>query len=220
MSAVTLPQARIPLGWANVNGTRVPIEIDIEWMRAFSALVSRTGGTVAPTIDVSNLLAAINAKPALFAEGGDGDGWTMPGPQGLQGLQGAAGFMFRGNDGEDGAPGFCVGQTPYRVALNATASRALNTTYTNVSTSILMVHLTVRCAVTLAGGNAYVQALMDTASPPTVIATGLVGIQAGLLGEDNTFQMVFFVNPGGTYRVNSSATNGTVTLGNWFELPI
>ena len=80
--------------------------------------------------------------------------------------------------------------------------------------------MTVRCAVTLAGGNAYVQAKMDTATPPTVAASGLVGIQAGLLGEDNSFQLVFSVNPGGTYIVTSSATNGTVTLGTWFEITV
>ena len=101
-----------------------------------------------------------------------------------------------------------------------TPTRALNTTYTNASTSTLLVQATVRCAVTLAGGNAYVQAKMDTATPPTVIASGLVGIQAGLLGEDNSFQVSFLANPGGTYILVSSATNGTVTLGAWFEMTL
>ena len=77
-----------------------------------------------------------------------------------------------------------------------------------------------RCAVTLAGGNAYVQAKMDTATPPTVIASGLIGIEAGLLGEDNSFQVSFLANPGGTYILVSSATNGTVTLGAWFEMTL
>lgn len=128
-------------------------------------------------------------------------------------------FIGDGEDGEDGM--WMPSPLPaLSVPLDATASRALDTTYTNTSAAILAVHLTVRCAVTLAGGNAYVQAKMDTASPPTVNASGLMGIQAGLLGEDNSFQLSFWVNPGGTYRVVSSALNGTVTLGRWFELPI
>lgn len=52
MSTLTLPQARIPLGWALLPDPRSPggqrrvaVEIDIEWMRAFLELVARTGGT-------------------------------------------------------------------------------------------------------------------------------------------------------------------------------
>lgn len=45
MSTLTLPQARIPLGWATVQGVRTPVEIDMEWMLAFIGLVNRTGGT-------------------------------------------------------------------------------------------------------------------------------------------------------------------------------
>lgn len=39
MSSATLPQARIPLGWAVIGGQRVAIEIDMEWMRALNALL-------------------------------------------------------------------------------------------------------------------------------------------------------------------------------------
>jgi len=44
MSTVTLPQARIPLGWTTVNGQRTPVLIDIEWMRALLGILARTGG--------------------------------------------------------------------------------------------------------------------------------------------------------------------------------
>jgi hypothetical protein len=44
-NVVALPQARIPIGHCTVNGQRVEVEIDIEWMRSFTALVARTGGT-------------------------------------------------------------------------------------------------------------------------------------------------------------------------------
>lgn len=45
MSApLTLPQARIPLGWVMVGGQRAPVSIDIEWMRALLGMLDRTGG--------------------------------------------------------------------------------------------------------------------------------------------------------------------------------
>lgn len=49
MKALTLPQARIPLGWASVDGKRVPVSIDIEWMRSLTGFLDRVGGTYAPT---------------------------------------------------------------------------------------------------------------------------------------------------------------------------
>lgn len=100
---------------------------------------------------------------------------------------------------------------------DVTGSRALNTTYTNSGARSILVAATVRCAVTTGGGTAYVQGKSDTATPPTTAASGIVGIQAGLLNEDNTFQCVFVVAPGKTYILASTAATGTVTLGSWFE---
>jgi hypothetical protein len=100
---------------------------------------------------------------------------------------------------------------------NITASRALNTTYTAPSTRSMMVKATVRCAISLAGGNAYIQGKSDGSSPPTTIASGIVGIEAGLLGEDNSFEISFVVAPGQNYRIDSSTANGTTVLGAWFE---
>ena len=56
-SPLALPQARIPLGWAVVNGDRTPVLIDIEWMRALLGLLNRTGGVSGP----GDLAAAIEA---------------------------------------------------------------------------------------------------------------------------------------------------------------
>ena len=102
---------------------------------------------------------------------------------------------------------------------DVTASRALNTTYSNLTTaSSMLVMMTGRCATTLAGGTAYMQALSDTATNPTTVISGIIGIQSGLLSEDNSFQVIFPVGTSSYYRVVSSATNGTVTLGRWYEL--
>lgn len=42
--ALGLPQGRIPLGWVNVGGQRLPVDIDPEWLRALTILVNRSGG--------------------------------------------------------------------------------------------------------------------------------------------------------------------------------
>jgi hypothetical protein len=104
-----------------------------------------------------------------------------------------------------------------RYASDVTASRALDTTYTNADSRTMTVRATVRCIVTVAGGNAYVQGKSDAADPPTTAASGIVGIEAGLLSENNSFEIVFDVAPGMKYRIVSSVTNGTATKGNWFE---
>ena len=46
---VSFPQARIPLGWAMVDGSRVAVEIDQEWLRALTDLLTRTGGVSGDT---------------------------------------------------------------------------------------------------------------------------------------------------------------------------
>lgn len=216
MSILTLPQGRIPIGSAMIQGQRIPVEVDIEWMRYFITLTERAGGVVAP----SNLYQTISS--VSFASMGFGDDVAEQGDRGVpgkDGVNGKDGAFMRGEDGSDGEDGIMrILRSPYRAALDAT--RALDTTYTNTSESTLLVIANVRCAVTLAGGTAYVQAKMDTATPPTVAASGLVGIQAGLLGEDNTHQIIFTVNPGGTYIISSTTANGTTTLGKWFEITI
>jgi hypothetical protein len=217
MSTLTLPQARIAIGSVMVQGQRLPVEIDMEWMRYFTVLSDRAGGIVAPT----NLYTTINQLPqsaVVLDSQEEGEPGPM-GPPGLQGPMGPMGISIPGMDGEDGEAGiFMFAPSPYRTPLDAT--RALNTTYTNTSAEPLLVMATVRCAITVAAGNAYVQAKMDTATPPTVAASGIIGIQAGLLGEDNSFQVAFIVNPGGTYILISTTTNGTATLGKWFEFPL
>lgn len=100
-----------------------------------------------------------------------------------------------------------------------TASRAFNTTYTNSdSARSILIMVTFRCAISVAAGYAYVQAKSDSSSPPTTVVSGIVGIQAGLLNEDNSFEVIFIVAPSLNYRIDSSISNGTVTLGKWFEV--
>ena len=108
-----------------------------------------------------------------------------------------------------------------RRQFDVTASRALNTTYTN-SDSVRTLHVTatVRCAISVAAGQAFVQGKADTSTPPTTEASGIVGIQAGLLSEDNSHEVNFYVLPGNKYRIDSTAVTGTVTLGKWFEMLI
>lgn len=72
MSILTQPQARIPVGYAMVNGVRVPVEIDIEWARFLFTLAERAGGiTGSSTTELSTEAfedAGIEeAKAALYA---------------------------------------------------------------------------------------------------------------------------------------------------------
>jgi hypothetical protein len=62
-----------------------------------------------------------------------------------------------------------------------------------------------------------VQAKSDGTGTPTTIASGIVGIQTGLMGEDNSFQISFTVAAGMNYRLDTVSINGTVVLGEWFE---
>lgn len=62
MSSLTLPQARIPLGWVQIQGKRTPVEIDMEWMRSLLELVKRTGG-VTGYDDLADLLQQVSIAP-------------------------------------------------------------------------------------------------------------------------------------------------------------
>ncbi|KVW99509.1 hypothetical protein ABW22_01435 [Thiobacillus denitrificans] len=103
------------------------------------------------------------------------------------------------------------------INVNATAGRALNTTYNNNTISNKLVQVSARCVITLAAGSATIQGKSDTTATPVVVASPLVGIQSGLLNEDNTSMLTMVVAPGANYRIDSVVANGTATLGSWFE---
>lgn len=100
---------------------------------------------------------------------------------------------------------------------DATTVRALNTTYTNKSGKGLLVSASARCVVTTAAGSATIQGKSDALATPTTAVSPIVGIQSGLLNEDNTVPVSFIVAPGKNYRIDSAVANGTATLGSWFE---
>lgn len=223
MTTVTPPNIRIPIGRVTVGGVTQDVAIHPEFHRFLMFdLFRRAGGTQAPSnLELDAVINQVRQSSVgiFYGEDDDEPGPSMiPGPAGADGAPAALVRGIAGEDGEHGLPFFL--QRSYRVPVDASAARVLNTTYTNISTDSLMVCATVRCSISMAAGNAYVQAKMDTASPPTVNASGLVGIEAGLIGEDNSFQITFVVNPGGTYRINSTATNGAVVLGKWFEFSL
>lgn len=111
--------------------------------------------------------------------------------------------------------------TVFGASMNdATAARAFNTTYTNAAAYSIEVMATVRCVITLAAGSATIQGKSDADTPPVTPVSGVVGIQAGLLDEDNTHQISFVVAPGANYRIDSVVANGTATLGKWLEVAL
>lgn len=60
VTRVNLPQGNIALGFVNVGGRRVPVTIAMEWMRVFTDLVERAGGTSA-SADLDTLTEAAYA---------------------------------------------------------------------------------------------------------------------------------------------------------------
>lgn len=216
---MTVPRATVPLLFQD------GASINPEWYRWVRDISLRVGGVISPTI--GEVAAMVNNAGAGFLmSAGDeaSDPAFVMGPQGLTGaagvsIQGAVGEQGeQGEQGPPGPPGTTIAAP--KVFTDQSASRAINTTYTNLATISLMVIATVRCAISFVGGTATAQAKMDTSSPPTTIASGIVGIQVGLMGEDNTFQIAFAVNPGAQYRIDTTAVNGTTVLGKWFELTL
>jgi len=73
MSSLLLPQGRIPIGFAMINGQRVPVDVDQEWMRYFTTLTERAGGVVAPTNIVQYIQTTV-APSVVLDSGGDESG--------------------------------------------------------------------------------------------------------------------------------------------------
>lgn len=99
---------------------------------------------------------------------------------------------------------------------------ALNTVYAAEEKRIL-VQATVRCSTTLAGGVAYVQAFhaQPSVTPPFIYhTTGIVGIENGVAGEDNSFQITFVVPEKFQYEIRSTVLDGSVVLTSVFETPL
>ena len=57
MSVVNLPDANTPIAWVEIDGEKIPANIDFEWMRGFTQLLDRTGGTTSNTIPELNIAA-------------------------------------------------------------------------------------------------------------------------------------------------------------------
>ena len=101
--------------------------------------------------------------------------------------------------------------------IDVTNSRSLNTTYINNDPNRTMhVVATIRCTITLLSGNAYAQGKSDSSTPPTTEASGIVGVEVGVVST-SVFELSFYVLPGKNYIINKSETNGTVAIVKWFE---
>lgn len=91
MSTLLKPQGRIPIGFAMVNGQRVPVTIDIEWDRFLDVLTERAGGVVGPN-NIVNFIQSTVAPSVVLDNGSDtGDDFVMPGPKGDKGDKGEPG---------------------------------------------------------------------------------------------------------------------------------
>ncbi len=98
---------------------------------------------------------------------------------------------------------------------NLTTSRALGGLYINSNNKSLMIFATARVQVTVLSGTALFYGVTNSSQ-----ASGQVGIESGLLNEEVTQQLVFIVPSNNNYSVNTSVSNGAVTLRDWREVSI
>lgn len=82
MSTLTKPQGSVAIGWAIVQGQRVPVTIDIEWDRFLSVLTARAGGVagVSTTEIVESAFedAGINEMQAMVFANENGQNQRPP----------------------------------------------------------------------------------------------------------------------------------------------
>jgi hypothetical protein len=103
---------------------------------------------------------------------------------------------------------------PYVVTTsqNVTASRALNTTYTNNTGKTMWVTISVTCRTPVIGDAAFV-----TFQTPVATAIALTGFNGGVMAE-TIFVVSGEVKPGETYRVVPTIIDtGVVNLIYWRE---
>ena len=185
------PPTRIPFGTVDVGGKTIELFFAIEWARYFESL---------------------NTEVVTKSAG-------IPGPAGAAGKDGLPGMpIFLAGEVAEENTYIVMPPAASSVATKQTASRSLNTAFQNTTGRPLMIQATARCNITLGAGTAFMQGKSDATATPAVIASGIVGIQAGLIGEDNTFQISFVVAPAAFYQISSTAVNGGVVLGEWFEI--
>ena len=105
------------------------------------------------------------------------------------------------------------------IPVDQTASRAIDgTVYTNTASSNIFITVSARCIIDTAADVANIQAFSDTAADPTTTASGIAGIEGGLLGEDVSAQISFIVRPYNKYKVVTTISAGcSATIGKWFE---
>jgi hypothetical protein len=104
------------------------------------------------------------------------------------------------------------------VPINVSALRVIDATtvYKNNSGRTIAVNLSARSTITSGGGTGFIEAESDATTTPVVIVAS-AGIQAGVNGQDNDYELSFFVNAAENYTFAVTATNATITYGHWFE---
>jgi len=98
---------------------------------------------------------------------------------------------------------------------NVTAVRSLDTSYINSNSRSINVFVTAKAQITADNGTA-----IFFGNSTTGQLSGKIGIESGLLGQNDTSRLIFVVAPNSDYTINSSANNGSVTLEDWREVSI
>ena len=101
---------------------------------------------------------------------------------------------------------------PIKNVLDLTASKALDTTYTNNTGRTLFLYITVNVAVTTPGGHSWAAGVVNG---QTIAFEGVSNDASATM--EYVLVLPFAVPPGKTYSVTSVIFNGFVTLYRWVE---
>lgn len=112
----------------------------------------------------------------------------------------------------------------FSVDLAQTAARAINTVYTNPSsTRPLMIIVSGYFDISVAAGSSYMTAYADSNATPTTIISGNIGILAPPVAvglENINVQLTAIVGPGLNYRVVVTMFNGGTGGLAWHEMQL
>ena len=108
------------------------------------------------------------------------------------------------------------------IVKDVVTERDLDTSYRNLTGRPMLVIATVRALKAAAADDAYADALIGPADPPTTIVAyaGLLAY-AGSAPELSLFCLVFAVTPGYYYRINSNVSGtGSISKYGWIEVEL
>ena len=195
----------------------------LRWFLDFAQVINDAGGT---TLSISlGAASPVLATGGSVDSGGDGEGFIVPGPHGLQGLPGASTFLFGedGLEGEQGLPGLpglgtsaWSGWVPTRTGWTDVGSPTVTARYSLVGSyfCLFQVKIVPSTSVATTAGTSYISL------PVSAGASGIGG--DGSMSDTTTLiaigSCVFDVANSRCYVPTQIATGDTLVINGWYEV--